>query len=1576
MIQDQQVKLDEFLMTCNKYFKNQVPEHILNGTFLNQPFVDSYFPPNNNSLMALNQDGTFIDPAAGEVGSEEISADKIEWKRISEVFPNFSIFLGEIEAADIRQGNLSNCYLLSSFVALTEFPDLIYQKFISKDPSPFGYYEVILFLDGSWQKVAIDDYLPFIKGTNKLAFTQTNDTEFWVNLLEKAWAKVNGGYVNTVLGAVADPLQALTGFPVQFFALDNISYEFLWDLVSEADKSNKIICSGTKNMEFVEDKGLVKGHAYTLVSAQQKRTQDEIVKLLKLHNPWGHKEWTGDWSDESSKWNDELSKYFGRVNSDDGTFFMELQDYQFYYYSLYIAHIMYEARMKSFLIDENLSKDAQVFRLKLSKDATISLSVIFKHWRFHRNLQNINRPFSMVIAKIEDNNKVTLVDGDFSTSSNIEYVKELAVGNYAIWLYNVDSSLKDELLNYVFRISSSETYNISYQGSDNNLNYINNIVVNHKKFLLETEKVSLNDLKVYEDYNNLNKAGIYGGIGLNYRKKAVQLTVNTITDSNSFTNLHKQPVKDNMSNFEIPSTGGLAILAIKLNENNKTFAFKTKSKLIPANIAVETNLEKFLTPKANDPESFEYTFNSIKELTIKRKFEKLANIKSSYTKSELSEFNNSAMERLITFIQTDLKMQTVPEGDFEVQPGQLLKWSTKSTHNGRYIGLIDQAGKFQYAGAFIYQPSEECYIGQWVNGKKSGYGRLFNEKWDLIYEGGYFLDMKNGEGTLRKENGVIYNGQFIADKYNGYGNLQTHSENYKGKFCNNQREGFGIEYNLLEDILSFVEYNQDDKINRIPAEKDFSLLYNLNEFSPKVYEEFYKYLEKIMPDSNLKSSSNIHKKEERKRNNEKLLNNLLKKHRFLVEIFQELVDCNQDSVIEFREDSKTAELMIRNKDGTGIFNQKSGYYYFETKKEAQKNFLLFDSNKNVVFSCDNTAKFYFSAGESLHVGHNTKAVNLETLKKKPAKQEKKKIKKKAPKKIKKKPKKRQDSDDDEDHEDEEEEDNDEDEDDDEGDEEDNGDDESVKGDSSGSELDFNDYPGIYRWLYKGAWFGTISQCKLYGKGKFSHFKKDYIREVAYENENIVISPLQDQGKQKVLEELYKLFKDSRLFTNIKDNVKYRRSIIRETTVNSKIFSKFFNNTINNDNINEDFHEESDDDDNPDAEQDQEDFEEMYEDVEDVEQIGGDYNKKYLRFLNMRQNERDHEKLIRGIITMIPFYEFIALDKVDFTESKERVILKISDFISIELSYVADPNQHILYVNTIYAGKTTVSKILIGHKETYQMIGYISSDDQGILANGYHQHATHYTYYGQFRGSLKEGLGFEEFEKEYKSSGWSGSFVNDDRNGFGAFKEDKVYYYMNNNLLFPSDINKPDALIQVNPQTAAQEVLRKEVQEMFSDDFAKKLDLLFAMEGWTDTHKTFVYWGSKYMVDGFYVGEMNYARQSHGRGMIIYNNMNLGFFIGTWLGNMKHGVGVEIVNGKTIQILYLFNQPVKYLEKSEIERFCFEDKEFDQSSFYEAKGMKDLRNTIKTLKSLIDDSEVLSDDIKKSKWLEFIVKITE
>lgn len=48
---------------------------------------------------------------------------------------------------------------------------------------------------------------------------------------------------------------------------------------------------------------------------------------MKLRNPWGSSEWTGDWSDESPLWTDELREAHGCTIEDDGMFFIPLSAY-------------------------------------------------------------------------------------------------------------------------------------------------------------------------------------------------------------------------------------------------------------------------------------------------------------------------------------------------------------------------------------------------------------------------------------------------------------------------------------------------------------------------------------------------------------------------------------------------------------------------------------------------------------------------------------------------------------------------------------------------------------------------------------------------------------------------------------------------------------------------------------------------------------------------------------------------------------------------------------------------------------------------------------------------------------------------------------------------------------------------------------------------------------------------------------------------------------------------------------------------------------------------------------------------
>lgn len=87
-----------------------------------------------------------------------------------------------------------------------------------------------------------------------------------------------------------------------------------------------------------EEMGLVSGHAYSLLSVHMiEDDYDNVIKLVKIRNPHNRGEWNGDWSDDSSLWSEEMADEVGKVDSDDGIFFMAFDDFVNYFTSFTIC---------------------------------------------------------------------------------------------------------------------------------------------------------------------------------------------------------------------------------------------------------------------------------------------------------------------------------------------------------------------------------------------------------------------------------------------------------------------------------------------------------------------------------------------------------------------------------------------------------------------------------------------------------------------------------------------------------------------------------------------------------------------------------------------------------------------------------------------------------------------------------------------------------------------------------------------------------------------------------------------------------------------------------------------------------------------------------------------------------------------------------------------------------------------------------------------------------------------------------------------------------------------------------------
>ncbi|CAE7548171.1 sol [Symbiodinium natans] len=245
-----------------------------------------------------------------------------------------------------NMGAVGDCWFLSALAVVAERPDLVLRLFRGETATQrSGRYEVQLFLDGKWTSVVVDDQLPCVGAANQrrpdgsgLVFSRAKDSQLWVPVLEKAYAKAHGSYKAISGGSVAEALQDLTGAPCESIDLEAVeSPGELWEQLVSYHLMGLPMGCGTAGHPELAEVGLVGYHAYSILDLQEVDHRDvpeplrcggsEPIQLLKLRNPHGMGEWNGEWSDNSVLWTELLETRLGRSGSDDGTFWMDFMHF-------------------------------------------------------------------------------------------------------------------------------------------------------------------------------------------------------------------------------------------------------------------------------------------------------------------------------------------------------------------------------------------------------------------------------------------------------------------------------------------------------------------------------------------------------------------------------------------------------------------------------------------------------------------------------------------------------------------------------------------------------------------------------------------------------------------------------------------------------------------------------------------------------------------------------------------------------------------------------------------------------------------------------------------------------------------------------------------------------------------------------------------------------------------------------------------------------------------------------------------------------------------------------------------------
>ena len=120
-----------------------------------KPFKDFDFPPNESSLLDTENNN-------GGLNQHSVKYfQRIGWRRASEIYPNgCAVFKKGVEPADIKQGKLADCYLLSVLGALAEIPGRIESMFNTNKVNSVGIYSINFFINGKRTEVIVDDFIP------------------------------------------------------------------------------------------------------------------------------------------------------------------------------------------------------------------------------------------------------------------------------------------------------------------------------------------------------------------------------------------------------------------------------------------------------------------------------------------------------------------------------------------------------------------------------------------------------------------------------------------------------------------------------------------------------------------------------------------------------------------------------------------------------------------------------------------------------------------------------------------------------------------------------------------------------------------------------------------------------------------------------------------------------------------------------------------------------------------------------------------------------------------------------------------------------------------------------------------------------------------------------------------------------------------------------------------------------------------------------------------------------------------------------------------------------------------------
>jgi len=92
----------------------------------------------------------------------------------------------------LRQGLLSDCWILGTAAAIAEHPERLKKMFTQRDYTKEGIFEMTMWHKGANHKIVVDDRLPMYKmPSTPISFQMSDNNAWWATIVEKGYAKMH-----------------------------------------------------------------------------------------------------------------------------------------------------------------------------------------------------------------------------------------------------------------------------------------------------------------------------------------------------------------------------------------------------------------------------------------------------------------------------------------------------------------------------------------------------------------------------------------------------------------------------------------------------------------------------------------------------------------------------------------------------------------------------------------------------------------------------------------------------------------------------------------------------------------------------------------------------------------------------------------------------------------------------------------------------------------------------------------------------------------------------------------------------------------------------------------------------------------------------------------------------------------------------------------------------------------------------------------------------------------------------------------------------------------------------------------